>query len=82
MIAGMSEDLTPRQLGHRRATKTREARSDRYAYVTLILDRETSDIEIEHPWLSAPEAVGILVIAEQRYRERIVNKGLDSDDDS
>jgi len=76
----MPDEPTPRQLGRKRAAKTREARSDRYAYVTLILDRESSDIEIEHPWLSEPEAVGILVVAEQRYRERIVNKGLDDAD--
>ncbi len=68
------DEPTPRQLGQRRAKKTIEARSDRYAYVTLTLDRKTSKIEVEHQWLSPPEAYGLIVVAEQRYRERLVNE--------
>jgi len=72
----MAADPTRRRSGVR-AGKTRAARDDRYVFVTVILDRETNGIEWEHPFLSAAEAYGALVIAEQRYRERLVCGDLD-----
>lgn len=60
-----------------RGRKTRAARDDRYAFVTIILDRETNTIACEHPFLSAAEAYGVLVVAEQRERERLVCGDLD-----
>lgn len=62
----MATDARPpsaRQKGARRAQSTRAARSDRFAYVSLVMDRHTNNITMDAPWLSLAEAEGILANA-------------------
>lgn len=53
-----------------RAQKAQEARNQRYTYVTLVHDRQTSELLIEHPFVSYIEAFGIISYAEAIARAR------------
>ena len=51
-----------------RAAKAEDARNPQYGFVTLIHDRFSGTIEIEHPFMGMVEAFGVISTAEALAR--------------
>jgi hypothetical protein len=71
--------LTKKQKKRLRKAKEAEAHQpQRYAVVILTWDREESMLAIEHPFVTFPEATGIVNMADATVRECIENGGAPS----
>jgi hypothetical protein len=77
-------DCTPRltkkqrkaQRRLRRQKEREAAAAQRHAVVILSWDREDHALSIEHPFVSFPEAAGIVQMADATVRECIENGGM------
>ncbi len=71
-------ERSARQKRRIRAAKAAEARNDRFAFVTVTVDRQAQLLFVHHPWISAAEARGVLEVALESC-EVVPNPGVSPD---